>query len=207
MNNQEAKKVIVQYARRLDVAGMVTLFEGNISMRTDEGFVITPSAFDKAYITPEDVIEMDADGNVMNPQCGRKISTEYRLHLTAFKLRSDMDACIHFHSAYATAFAVAGRSIETRGDTTAVVLFGDIPLCRYGRQRTPQIAADLEKYLPDHTGVLLENHGAMVVGPDMGRAYANALILEKTAKIAYIAGHMGGEKLLPQSEIDFLRTL
>jgi len=125
----------------------------------------------------------------------------------AYSIRPDMHACIHFHSTYATAFAVAGKGIKSKGNSTAIVLFGDVPLCKYGRPRTPEIAEDLEKYLPDHNGVLLENHGAMVVGRDMGKAYASALILEKTAKIAYLVDRMGGESELPQSEIDFLRTL
>ena len=207
MNKQEAKKIIVEYAKLMASGGMVTLYEGNLSIRCDEGFVITPSTTNKLTLTEDQIIELDKDGNFMNPECGRKVSSEYRLHLEAYRVRPDVDACIHFHSTYATAYAVAGKPIEPKGDATAIILYGEIPLCRYGRPRTDEIAADIKKYLPDHDAVLLENHGALVVAGNMEAAFASAQIVEKTAQIEWIAHTLGGESILPDSEIEALRNL
>lgn len=207
MNNKEAKKEIVKYAKMLAETGMVTMYEGNISLRTESGFVITPSAVSKLTLTEEDLIELSSDGNVINTNNGRKVSTEYLLHLEAYRVRPDVDVCIHFHSTYATAFAVAGKSIEPKGDTTAIILYGEIPCCKYGRQRTEAIAADLKVYLPDHDAVLLANHGVMVVAKDLEAAVASAQIVEKTAQIEYLVSHMGGESVLPDDEIAALRAM
>ena len=207
MDKQSAKKIIVEYARLMAGSGMVTLYEGNLSIRCDDGFVITPSTTNKLTLTEDQIIELDKDGNFLNPECGRKVSSEYRLHLESYHVRQDVNACIHFHSTYATAYAVAGKAIEPKGDATAIILFGEIPLCRYGRPRSDAIAADIKKYLPDHDAVLLENHGALVVADNMEAAFACAQIVEKTAQIEWIAGTLGGESILPDSEIEALRNL
>ncbi|MDO4939603.1 MAG: class II aldolase/adducin family protein [Lachnospiraceae bacterium] len=207
MDKQEAKKIIIEYGKMMAASGMVTLYEGNLSIRCDDGFVITPSTTNKLTLTEDQIIELDKDGNFMNPQCGKKVSSEYRLHLEAYRVRPDVDACIHFHSTFATAYAVAGKAIEPKGDSTAIILYGEIPLCRYGRPRTDAIAADLKKHLPDHDAVLLEGHGALVVAKDMEAAFASAQIVEKTAQIEWIAQTLGGESVLPESEIEVLRHL
>lgn len=207
MNRQEAKKIIVEYAKLLAQSGMVTLYEGNLSLRCSDGYVITPSSTNKLTPKENEVIELDRDGIFANPECGKKISSEYRLHLEAYRVRPDVDACIHFHSTFATAYAVAGKAIEPKGDSTAIILYGEIPLCRYGRPHTDAIAADLKKYLPDHDAVLLENHGAMVVAKDMEAAFASAQIVEKTAQIEWLVKALGGESCLPDDEIEFLKQL
>lgn len=207
MKNKEAKKIIVEFARQLAQSGMVTLYEGNLSMRTDEGFVITPSTTNKLTLKDDEIIELDAKGNVTNPECGKKVSSEYRLHLEAYRLRPDVNAAIHFHSTYATTYAVAGKSIEPKGDSTAIVLYGEIPCCKYGRPRSDAIAEDLKNYLPNHDAVLLANHGALVVAENMEAAFASAQIVEKTAQIEWLVKSLGGESELPPEEIEALRNL
>ena len=55
--------------------------------------------------------------------------------------------------------------------------------------------------------MLLENHGALVVAGNMEAAFASAQIVEKTAQIEWIAHTLGGESILPDSEIEALRNL
>ena len=78
MDKQSAKKIIVEYARLMAGSGMVTLYEGNLSVRCDDGFVITPSTTNKLTLTEDQIIELDKDGNFLNPECGRKVSSEYK---------------------------------------------------------------------------------------------------------------------------------
>ena len=207
MTKQEMKKELVTYSRLLAESGMVTLYEGNLSIRTENGCIITPTTTNKLTITEEQMVEIDNEGNVLNPECGKKASSEYRLHLEAYRLRPDAQACIHFHSNYATAYAVAGKPIEPKGDTTAIIIFGEIPLCKYGRPRTDDIAADLKNHLLDHDAVLLGNHGAMVIAQNLEAAYANAQIVEKTAQLEYLVEALGGEDAFPESEYNALRNM
>lgn len=207
MSIKEIKKELVYYSRQLALSGMVTLYEGNLSIRTDSGCIITPTTTNKLTITEEQMVEIDEYGRVLNPECGKKASSEYRLHLEAYRLRPDAKACIHFHSTYATAYAVAGKPIESKGDTTAIVMFGSIPICRYGRPHCDDIAADLKNHLIDHDAVLLGNHGALVIASNLEAAYANAQIVEKTAQIEYLVKALGGEDVLPDNEIEALRHL
>lgn len=200
MNLQEAKEKIIATVKEMDRLDMVNAFEGNVSMHVEDRFLITPSQVDKQLMTTEMIVETDAEGTVLNPECGHKPSTELKMHLQAYKVRPEMTAAIHNHSAYATAFAVAGKPIAPTGFAEAMEIFEQIPVVPYGTPGTPEIAAGFEKYLPDYTAVLLENHGAFFLGPTMDLAFTQARAVEKIAKTMIMAEVLGGEKPIPESE-------
>ena len=61
------------------------------------------------------VLELDENGTVLNPECGKRPSSEFKMHLQAYKVSPRANAVVHNHSAYATAFAAAGQPICSRG--------------------------------------------------------------------------------------------
>ncbi len=207
MNKQKAKETIVKVTRELYHRNMINLFEGNVSMRFEDRYLITPSQADKETMTPEMIVEIDENGTVLNPECGTVPSSEYKMHLQAYRVRPDVNACIHNHSACATAFAVAGKPIRSRAFAEILELFQEIPLVPYGTPGTVEISRGFEKYLPDHDAVLLENHGFLAVAPTMQKAFAICEAAEKTAQILIMAHILGGEKTLPDEEVGLLKTL
>ena len=207
MTKQEAKEQIVACMRDMYHKDMVNLFEGNVSMRWEDRYLITPSQTDKETMTADMILEIDEDGNVLNPECGKKPSSEYKMHIQAYKVRPGFNACVHNHSAYASAFAAAGKPITGRGLAEVQEIFEEIPLVPYGRPGTPEIAAGFAEYLPDYSAVLLENHGVFTGGPNLILAYSQALAVEKIAKIMIMAQILGGEKELPEEEIGALHGI
>lgn len=207
MTIQEAKSQIVSYSKRLYESKMVSVYEGNVSIRLDDRFIITPTHTDKAILTEDMLVEIDRDGNVLNPECGKKVSSEWRMHIKAYDIRPDANAIIHCHSPYATAYAMAGKPIEPKGLTEAICVFHEIPLAPYGRPSTENIADGFGKVLPDHDVVLLESHGVLTVSDNLTEAYALTEAAEKVAHMELLAHLLGGEKPLPPEEIAYVLSL
>lgn len=207
MTKDEAKKQIVDITKRLYHKDMLNQFEGNVSIRLDECYLITPSQADKETMTPDMIVEIDEKGNVLNPECGRVPSSEYKMHIHAYKIRPDVNACIHNHSTYATAFAVAGLPIKTNAFAEMLEIFQEVPLIPYGTPGTPAIAEGFNKYLTEYSAVLLENHGFLSVAPTLPLAFSIAEAVEKTAKILLLTRLLGGESALPKSEVALLKSI
>lgn len=205
MTLYEAKKQIVELFRMMYHMGMVNLFEGNISMRWEDHYLITPSQKNKETMTPEMVLEVGEDDHPLRSETAGTPSTEFKMHREIYRLRPDINAVVHEHSCFATAFAVAGKPIDAKGLAEANVVFGQIPVAAYGRPGTDDIHKDFSVLFAEYNAVLLENHGIVTAGPDLTTAFALAEAAEKTAKILMLAGLLGGEKTLPESEIQLLR--
>ncbi len=207
MTKQEAKQLIVDVTKKLYAKDMLNQFEGNVSMRFEDRYLITPSQADKATLSADMIVEIDEDGNTLNPECGTRASSEYKMHLQAYKVRPDVNAVIHDHSTYATAFAVAGQPIATRAFAEMLEIFQEVPVVPYGTPGTPEIAKGFAQYLPEYNAVLLENHGFLAVAPDLPLAFSIAEAVEKSAKILILARLLGGEKALPDEEVALLKAI
>ena len=203
MNKNLLCEEIVSYFRRLYHSGMVNLFEGNISVRYGDHYLITPSQQDKDSMTPDMILEVDEEGNVI---VGNGVpSSEFKMHREVYRLRPDVCACVHTHSPVATAFAVAGREIVTNGLAEGNVVLGKVPVAPYGRPGTEDIYAHFSEFLPEYNAILLGNHGVVTVGPDLSTAFSLTEAVEKTAKIVLIAQFLGGENSIPEDELQLLR--
>lgn len=205
MTLTDIKKQMVDYFRMMYHSGMVNLFEGNISARWEDRFLITPSQQNKETMTPDMILEIDENGKVLNGREGMKPSSEYKMHMEVYRLRPDVHACVHNHSLCATAFAVAGKPIVSEGIAESNLVFGQVPVAAYGRMGTVDIYKDFGKYLSEYNAILLENHGVLTVGGDLTYAFSYAEAVEKMAKILLLTRFLGGEKSLPEEELNILR--
>ena len=202
---QWEKEEIVRIAKTMYRSGMTNLFEGNVSMRVGETMLLTPSQQDKERLCPEQIIELDLQGNVLYAGAGLRPSVEYRMHAEVYRVRPDVRAIVHNHSAFATAYAVAGKPIASDGHVELNLLFGQVPVAPYGMLGTEAIYQGLEPLLRDYHVVLLENHGLLAVGPDLVTAYSRAEAAEKMAKTLLLANVLGGAKPLPAEELEQIR--
>ena len=201
---QQIKEDIVRYFRRLYEQGTINLFEGNISARVGDVILMTPSRQNKETLRAEMISELDIDGNVKESRFSP--SSEYRMHLAVYRLRSDARAVVHTHSAFASAFALAGQSIRNALAETWMFYGGEIPCCSYGAPGTDAVFADFERYLvrEDRDAVLLANHGLVTLGKDVEDAFSKAEAVEKLAKITLLSRLLGGEQPLPPGEAETL---
>lgn len=202
--NQQAMDIL-KLSKLMYDKGMVNAFEGNLSVKTQEGILITPSQICKGFLTEDLLVETDMQGHIINGSA--KPSSEILLHLEAYSIRSDIGAVIHAHSPYATAFAVANKAIETKAYPEMIVLYGKIPLVKYGTPSTPEICSDLKNHLWDHDVVLLANHGIVAVGKDLFEAYFKLESVESIAKVLLLTEILGGGRDLPPDEVSKLHQM
>lgn len=195
---QMKREQIVRCFRKLYEQGTINLYEGNFSARDGENVIMTPSQQNKETMTPEMLVVLDAQGRVLSSN-GLLPSSEARMHLEIYRLRPDLGAVVHTHSAFASAFALAGKPL--RGELAELYLFygGEIPCCAYGAPGTDAVFAEFERYFLQEKKdvVLLANHGLVAAGRSVEEAFSRAEAVEKLAKTALLARLLGGECPLP----------
>lgn len=206
MNVDKIKQEIVDVVKTEYKFHMVNMFEGNVSARVGERVFITPSQVAKETMTPNMIIEIDMDGNIVSQLDGYKPSSEMMMHLEVYKKRPDVLAVVHNHSLYATAFAVNNMAIESDSLTEMNFTFGKVPVVPYGTPGTSKIYENFSEYIQNRWAVLLANHGVLTFGRTLELAYSYAEAVEKVAQTIYIAKQLGTESKIPQKELDGLRA-
>ncbi|MGC9003640.1 MAG: class II aldolase/adducin family protein [bacterium] len=197
------RQEIVEVGRRLWQKGFVAANDGNITCRLDDNFVLTtPTGVSKGFMTPDMIVKVDMDGNATEGYL--KPSSEIFVHLMIYRERPDVRAVLHAHPPFATAFAVAGISLEHPVLPEAILHLDGVPLSPYGTPGTPELVEAIRPYIRGRNAVLLENHGAFTVGDTPLHAYYRMETLEHFAKISLLARLLGRERTLTPEEVQKL---
>lgn len=170
--------------------GYVASNDGNISVRLSENrLLITVTGVSKGFLTPEQLIVVDYDGRVITGD--KEPSSEMKMHLMVYRERPDVHAVAHAHPPTATGFSVAGINLPENLLPEVIVSLGSIPTAAYGTPGTMELVESLKQYVCDHDAILLENHGALTLGPDIITAYHKMETVEHVAQIALVARSLG----------------
>ena len=201
----EVREQICDVCHKMWQLGWVAANDGNVSVKLDDGkFLATPTGISKSFITPEKLVHIDSDGNVLDGLEGAKPSSEIKMHLRCYQEREDVNAVVHAHPPTATGFAVAHLDMDRYTMIETVIAIGSIPVTPYGTPSTYEVPEAIAPYLQEHDVLLLENHGALTVGSDLITAYYRMETLELYAKISLTAHLLGGEKEISKNNIDRL---
>lgn len=168
---------------------------GNVSQidRNNKVIAIKPSGIPYEKLTPNSIVVVDLDGNVV--EGSYKPSSDTPTHLELYKHFSKIGGIVHTHSTYATSWAQARKAIPIFGTTHADYLPNFVPCTKF--MKTSQIKHDYET----NTGkeivniinnysyekikmVLVAGHGPFTWGKDAQEAVYNSVILELLAKMA-----------------------
>lgn len=195
------KKKLVEICHKVYVKGFVAAYDGNISSRTENNTVlITKSGICKGNVTVNDIIEIDLNGKIISGK--GKISTEHKIHLYAYQKRKEVNAVVHCHPVYTTAFALIGEGLEKHYLPELLLTIGKVPLCKYATPSTKQVPESLEPYINYSWAMLLQNHGAVTLGKTLDDAYFKMEKLEHAAKIILLARLIGKPKELSKKNIN-----
>lgn len=140
-------------------------------------------------VTPADVLEVDLEGKYEHPTL--EPPNEVQIHLGIYRRRPDVGGVVHVHPEFATALSMSGRSIEPASQLGAafdggVPVFPD-PWSIFNRERGESVAATLGGC----SAVLMQGHGATVVGNTVEEAAARAMVLEQAARLQLLASLAG----------------
>ena len=196
---------IVSFMKRLCVSNLTTSLGGNISCRISDGeILITPSSIDKAELTPNDLITLDLNGNVLSGT--HKPSMEYMMHLSVYNARKDIKAVIHAHPHYSTIFSASGREIDLNFTAEACKNLKHIGIAQYKMMGTIELAEEVADKIKDDNVVLMKNHGVLTVGKDLLEAFYRMEVLEQAAQMTYHSLILKMNEL-PVNEINYLKSL
>ena len=90
--------------------------DGNLSVRVQQDrLVVTATGMSKADMTLDDLVVVDGAGQKIAGR--RRAFSELVNHLAVYNQRADVQAVVHAHCPYATAFGTAGLAIPHPGST------------------------------------------------------------------------------------------
>jgi L-fuculose-phosphate aldolase len=202
----EHRKDIVEVCRRIYNRGYVASNDGNVSIRiSEEEIIATPTGMSKGFLTTDQLVKVNMNGEklegYLNP------SSEIKFHIRIYQERPDVRAVVHAHPPISTAFAVAGISLDELILPEVILTLGVIPIAPYAPPSTEELADKVGEYIGCCDAVLLANHGALTVGPDVYSAYYKMETMEHFAHILWIARSLGGPKQLSQEDVEKLMEL
>jgi L-fuculose-phosphate aldolase len=174
---------------------------GNVSARSGDRLLITPSGLPYAEMTPEHIVAMPLDADDGRYEGLLAPSSEWRFHLDIMRARSEVGAIVHTHSTYATALAICGREIPAVHYMIAASGGPTIRVAPYATYGTAELSKNAVAALDGRSACLLANHGVIATGPTLQRALWLAGEVETLAKQYYLAETLGGAQVLPDGEI------
>ena len=184
---------ICEVGRRIWQREYVAGNDGNLSVRlSDNEILATPTDVSKGHLTPDMLVVIDRDGNVLRGTY--KPSSELKMHRALYDARPDIRGVCHAHPVTATGFAVAGLSLDKATLPEVVIRLGKVPLTAYGMPGTDELTRDiLDNHINEGNAWLLANHGVVTVGETLMRALWHMETVEHFARISLVARQLGGE--------------
>ncbi|MBP1448509.1 MAG: class II aldolase/adducin family protein [Thermoproteus sp.] len=168
---------IVEYSRLLYLRGFGSVLSGNISARSGDCIIITPTSLPKPLLSPADLVCIDMEGNVVKGS--RRPSSEWRLHVAIYRARPDVNAVVHAHAALPTALAE-----ELRPELlmeSSVYLGGGVAVVPPIRPGTWELAEAVAEALSKNNAAVLKGHGVVAVGSTLAEAVNRVEVLNDIA--------------------------
>lgn len=202
MNAYETKAALVRQAQQAFMDRMFAATSGNLSVydRETGRMYITPGSFPYMEMTPEDVMVIDLDGNILEGP--HKPSSEWRLHAEVYRAKENVNAVVHTHSPYATAFSINNLPIPVVLYEIVYFLGGDIPCAEGAIPGTKAVGENCVKVLNDRYGCLMGNHGTLAIGDTLARAYTRALYIEDAATAYSLALSHGPVRVIESADVN-----
>lgn len=194
----DLRRAIVDACREMNAAGINQGTSGNVSVRTDDGFLITPSGIPYDAMTPGQVVAMDMGGGYFGDLLP---SSEWRMHYDIYRTRPDAGAVVHTHAVFATALSCLRRRIPAFHYMIGVGGGTDIRCADYATFGTQALSDHMLKALDGRVACLLANHGMICLGPTLARAMWLAVEVETLAKQYWHACQAGAPVILDDAEM------
>lgn len=189
---------LIATARTMQPAGLNRGTSGNVSVRSGEGFFITPTGLPYEALTAADIPLMALDGSW---QGTRKPSSEWRFHRDLYAARPEVGAVLHAHSPFAVSLACLRRELPPFHYMIARFGGETIRCADYAIFGSQALSTAALAALTGRKGCLLANHGLLVAGRDLAEAFALAVELEELCEQYWRACQLGEPVLLSAVEM------
>lgn len=180
---------------------MTTTSGGNLSIRDESGDIwISPARVDKGNLTRNDIVCVHANGDVtgLHPP-----SSEFPFHRAIYAARPDIRAIVHAHPVALVAFSICRLSPNTRMFHQAHSVCGQVGFAPYACPGSEQLGSNIAAtFAEGNDSVILENHGVVVGGESLPRAFERFEAFEFAGKTLVKASQLGGVRYLDDSLLE-----
>ncbi|ABE39088.1 class II aldolase/adducin-like [Rhodopseudomonas palustris BisB5] len=197
------REEICRLGRSLFERGLTPGSSGNISVRCDAGFLVTPTNASLGFLDPAKLSLLDAGGRLISGDAPTK---EVPLHSALYETRGASGAVVHLHSTHAVALSMLPE-IDPRAALPPLTPYylmrcGATALLPYYRPGDPAVADAIRGLAGRYTSVLLANHGPVVAGATLEAAVFAMEELEETAKLHLLLRGLNPRYLSPAQIVD-----
>jgi len=185
------REQIVLFGKSIYDRGLTHGSTGNISVRLDDGWLMTPTNSSLGWLDPAALSKLDGDGALIS---GGAPTKESFLHRAVYDVRADAGAIVHLHSTHSVAVSCLP---DTDPDCAlppltpySLMQCGRVPMLPYFKPGDMALAGAVRGLAGKHTAILLANHGPVVAGKTLQAAVFATEELEATAKLHLLTrGH------------------
>lgn len=203
INEADARQELVEMGRSLFERGLTPGTSGNMSLRLEDGWLMTPTQSSMGSLSAESISKLD---NNWQHIAGGKPTKEVFLHQAMYAARASANAIVHLHSPYAVAVSCLA-DIDPKNTLPpmtpyAIMSFGRLPLIPYHRPGDKSLGDAIADLAKQHPAVLLANHGPVVSGNSL-RTAANAVEeVEQSARLTLLLRGVNVRLLSEEQQAD-----
>ena len=208
MTEADTRRLLVELAASLFARGFSVGSAGNISVRLDDGYLITPTNSSLGRLDPARISRLDAGFAHVG---GDAPSKEVFMHRAFYAARADAGAVVHLHSTMATAVAClpdldAANPISPLTPYFVMRIGRSMPIVPYYRPGDAAMEPAIHAAARGARAVLLANHGPVVAGKSLTDAVYAAEELEEAARLFLLLRQHAPRALTSAQVDDLLRT-
>ena len=192
------RQQLIDTALAMNASGVNQGASGNLSLRFENGMLITPSGMEYAALTPDDIVWMNFEGNAEGT---RKPSSEWQFHAAIYKQREAAQAVLHAHPVNCAALACLSKGIPAFHYMVAVAGGKDIRCAEYATFGSPELSENVLIALQDRKACLMAHHGLTCFDKDLPSALALAVEIEHLAAVYSRILAIGKVELLSDEEM------
>ena len=194
----DPRAAVLECARAMNACGINRGTAGNVSMRVEGGFVVTPTGMDYARACADDMVFVALDGKA---EGARKPSSEWRFHRDIYAHRPEAGAIVHTHAPFSTSLACLGLEIPPFHYMIARFGGDTVRCAAYATFGSQALSDAMLKALEGRSACLMAQHGMTVFGRDLEQALAHAVELEALSEQYWRVLQIGKPQLLLPDEM------
>jgi L-fuculose-phosphate aldolase len=202
-NDRAKRQSIIDACLRMNGLGINQGTSGNISLRHEDGMLITPTSTPYEAMKPAEIVFMRAGGVA---EAKLRPSSEWRFHRDILNARPEVNAVVHAHPPYATMLAIMGRDIPAVHYMIACAGGDTIRCAPYATFGTEELSRHAVSALEGRSACLLAHHGMIAIGPSLAKAIWLAVEVETLARQYHGCLQIGTPPLLSKTEIENVRA-
>ncbi|VTU09213.1 L-fuculose phosphate aldolase [Actinobacillus indolicus] len=167
MNRQTLARKIIDTCLEMTRLGLNQGTAGNISVRYQDGMLITPSGMPYEKMTEDDIVYVDNEGNF---EAGKLPSSEWQFHLAVYQTRPELNAVVHNHAINCTGVSILNKDIPAIHYMIGVTGTDHVPCVPYATFGTWQLAEYVKQGIAKSKAILLQHHGMIAAEVNLEKA-------------------------------------